>query len=489
MPVGRFVSKILEIGEQIVSVEGGPRYDLTGPDEAPVGVAPTLATYAAPADAASFRDSARRLVVGLHAGKVRVRRVFSIEMMTEVRLRGGSCLAGAVLVLASATVALAQEPAPDGFDYGEIAPVFEDPLDRTGYISLGPIDAWTDRYFEWKEKLGADYGISYLIEDRLINQWGGGAAIYDNEVNLVGRAELVDSDRWGTGAFMVWGQFAQSLGNNTGSEFQADVGVLSPLNGGNSGPDSSNEILQMLVWEQIMLDDRFRVQVGKLSTRTLVNLNRYADGDSLYFFSPMLGNNTVVPYTALLGSGVFAQWKEKLWYVSGLARGADTEKGISFDAIEDGDFQYVGEVALTPTLPGIGYGEYRLTLSYDEETDERPDVFTISASLDQDIGERVGGFFRVAYSDDTWRAFETRVAGGFQLKQPFGFRHDRTGIGAWYGKPTNDDLDSEYGVEIFYKAQVQRFFEITPNFQLVADPALSDDSVEAIVGLRLRAAF
>lgn len=390
----------------------------------------------------------------------------------------------ALVPLASQLAAQEAEPV---FDYGEIEGVFEDPLDRTGHINLGPFDPLIDRYFEWKDEFKERTGFGYMLEDRLINQWGSGASIYDNEINAVARWDLVESQTFGTGAAMVWGQFAQSLGNDTASEFQADVGVLSPLNGGNGGPDKSNEILQMLVWEQIMLDERFRVQVGKLSSRTLVNLNRYADGDSLYFFSPMLGNNTVVPYTALLGSGAFAQWKEPAWYASGMVRGADTEKGISFDAIDDGDIQYVGEVALTPTVPGLGYGEYRLTVSFDEKTDERPDVFTVSASLDQDIGERVGGFFRVAYSDDTWRAFESRVAGGFQLKRPFGFRSDRTGIGAWYGNPTSDDLESEYGVEIFYRAQVQQFFQITPNLQLVADPALSNDSVEAVIGLRLRA--
>jgi hypothetical protein len=172
-----------------------------------------------------------------------------------------------------------------------------------------------------------------------------------------------------------------------------------------------------------------------------------------------------------------------------LVRAADTEKGISSDAIEDGDFAYIGEIALTPTIEGLGYGEYRLTLSYDEETDTRPDVFTVSASLDQDFGERYGGFFRFAHGEDTFRAFENRVAAGFQLKKPFDFSFDRFGVGAWWGDPAASALDDELGLEIFYKAQVKRFVEITPNFQLVHDPALSNDDIEAVAGLRLRVAF
>jgi porin len=404
---------------------------------------------------------------------------------TEVVIPVVAVFAGIILFQSDHAFAEAED---HGFDYGEIDSLFEDPLEKDGHIDFGPLDPFFDSYFQTKDEFGQRTGINYLIEDRLINQWGDGASIYDNELNLIARWDFIENTTLGSSSINVWGQFAQSIGD-TASEFQADLGVLSPLNGGNGGPDKTNEILQMLAWEQILPGEKARFQVGKLSTRTLVNLNRYAHGDSESFFTPMLGNNPVVPYTALLGLGVFGQWKEKGWYVSGLVRAADTEKGISSDAIEDGDFAYIGEIALTPTIEGLGYGEYRLTLSYDEETDTRPDVFTVSASLDQDFGERYGGFFRFAHGEDTFRAFENRVAAGFQLKKPFDFSFDRFGVGAWWGDPAASALDDELGLEIFYKAQVKRFVEITPNFQLVHDPALSNDDIEAVAGLRLRVAF
>lgn len=374
-----------------------------------------------------------------------------------------------------------------GFEYGEIEGIFDDPLEKEGYLDFGPLDPVFDDYFRWKDRLGTEYGLSFMIEDRLINQWGDDASIYDNEINLIGRWDFLESEL-GSTSFNVWGQFAQSIGGKTAGKFQADTGVLSPLNGGNGGPGNTNEILQMLTLEQVAPGGDFRFQIGKLALRTLVDLNRYANGDSEMFFSPMIGNNTVVPETALLGLGVFGQWKEEDWYLSGLVRAPDTELGLSFDAVGDGNFAYVGEAALTPTISGLGYGEYRVTVSYNDANAISPsDIFTVSTSFDQDIGDDYGAFFKFSHGRDTFRDFENRIAGGMQIKKPFGFAHDRIGLGAWWGDPTNGALNDEVGLEVYYKAQVKRFFEITPDFQLVIDPARSNDDLEAIVGLRLRA--
>ena len=372
-----------------------------------------------------------------------------------------------------------------GFEYGEIAGVFEPAGERDGYLSFGSLDQAYDSYADWKTALQRDHGFSFMIEDRLINQWGDGAEVYDNELNIIARQELFRSSP-GTVSLNIWGQFANSLGGHTAGQFQTDLGILSPLNGGNSGPDTSNQILQMLAVEYVSPDERWRLQAGKLALRTLVNLNRYANGDSEMFFSPMLGNNPVVPYTALLGLGVFGEYRHDLWRVSALVRAPDTELGLSTDAWQAGNRGYVVEAALTPELPGLGDGVYRLTWSLDEANATFPRMETWSLSLDQDIGPRLGAFARWAQADTTFRDFKRRAALGFQVKKPFGLTHDRIGVGGWWGDPTNPTLRQERGIEIFYNAQITPYLQITPDIQVVFDPANSTASSEVILGLRLR---
>lgn len=371
------------------------------------------------------------------------------------------------------------------FDYGEVAGVFEEPGSKEGYLNFGVFDRAYEHYADWKSDTALTTGFSWLIEDRQISQWGRDSRIFDNELNLIGRLEFARQSP-ATWSLNIWGQFANTLGSTTQSEFQNDLGVLSPLNGGNSGPDRANQVLQMMSLEYINPDETLRFQVGKLAVRTLMNLNRYAHGDSDSFFSPMLGNNPVVPYTALLGLGFFGQYRADNWYLSGLVRAPDTELGLSTDAWRAGAREYLVEVAITPTVSRLGYGEYRMTWSRLEDTDSLPQVETFSFSADQDLGERFGGFLRFSRADDTFRDFEMRAAAGLIIKQPFGFQHDRIGFGAWYGKPNDPTLRSEKGVEAFYRAQVSPVLQISSSLQVVFDPAKSVQASETILGLRLR---
>lgn len=389
------------------------------------------------------------------------------------------------LSLFCASGVLFADPGLDGFDYGEMSGVFEDPGEKDGYLSFGPLDRAHDAYAGWKTGLAENHGFSFMIEDRLISQWGEGASILDNELNLIFRGEIL-RERPGSLSWNVWGQFADSVGGTTVSEFQQDLGILSPLNGGNGGPETSNDILQMAMLEYVSPDERWRFQVGKLALRTLVNLNRYANGDSEMFFSPMLGNNPVVPYMALLGVGAYAQYRTELFSVSGVMRAPDTELGFSLDSWETGHRGYIVELAFTPDIPRLGEGNYRLTWSLDEETDLLPKMETWSFSADQDFGERIGAFFRYAWADTTFRDFDRRLAAGFQVKKPFGFSHDRLGVGYWLGRPTDDSLADEQGLELYYKAQISPFLEITPDIQFIRDPAFSDADRETVFGLRLR---
>jgi carbohydrate-selective porin (OprB family) len=380
---------------------------------------------------------------------------------------------------------LAAEEQPPRFDYGEIGGVFAKTGERDGYVDFGALSRTYRNYANWKSEVVKNTGFSWLIEDRLISQWGRNSEIHDNELNLIGRYEFARQSP-ATWSLNVWGQFANTLGGKTGSVFQSDLGVLSPLNGGNSGPGKNNQILQMLAVEYVSPAETFRFQAGKLALRTLVNLNRYAHGDSESFFSPMLGNNPVVPYTALLGLGVFGQFRADTWYVSGLVRAPDTELGLSTDAWRSGAREYVVEAALTPTIKRLGYGEYRLTWSLLEASGALPRVETVSLSADQDFGDRLGGFFRYADVDTTFRDFDRRIAAGVIIKKPFGFAHDQFGVGTWHGRPTNAVLRSETGIELFYRAQISPALQLTPDVQIVLDPANSTRSSEVIFGLRLR---
>ena len=146
------------------------------------------------------------------------------------------------------------------------------------------------------------------------------------------------------------------------------LGVISPPNGGDTHPVSSRDLTQHFAWEQYFADDRIRIQVGKMTTRVLFNLNRYAVSDREDYFTPMIVNNPVAHYTARVGFGAFAEFKSDNWYVSGMIRDADADlskRFIDFDSLSTGNWEYVAELGFTPgDVAGLGRGVYRLTVSH-----------------------------------------------------------------------------------------------------------------------------
>lgn len=382
--------------------------------------------------------------------------------------------------------------------YGEAGVLleYEDRVEKSGHVDLGPLSRGMDTYLEFKEREFQDRGFNYVVEVAPIYQYqldGDGGAQFNNEINFITQWAVVDGTDPRRGNLLVWYQWANTYWGKTTSEFAGRAGVLSPPNGGDTAPGDARDLTQHFAWEQWFGDDHWRIMVGKLTTRVLFNLNRYTVSDREDFFTPMLVNNPVVSYTARLGLGAFLEYKEDGWYVSGMARDADADPStrfIDFDSVDSGNWEYLAELGLTPDrFMELGQGNYRLTLSYSDATDNLDSTSSISFSGDQDVDDEWGLFLRYAWADDTFRTFEQRLATGVQWLKPLGFVNDRLGIGTWWGAPVDGALNDEYGVDMFWKVQVSPWLELTPGLQINLNPALKDRNQAIFAGLRLRWVF
>ena len=390
-------------------------------------------------------------------------------------------------------------PAPgkaEPTDYGEIDLLndYEDREDLATHSALDTVSRAMDFYFDKKETTFQSRGLNYILEvsPQLQHHIDGDAGTHaNNETNLITQWSVIDSAEPKRGNLLFWYQWSDTWGSDTTSDFSSELGVLSPPNGGDTAPDGSRDLTQHFAWEQWSDDEHWRLMVGKLTTRVLFNLNRYTVSDREDFFTPMLVNNPVAHYTARIGFGAFVEHKRDDWYVSGMIRDADADlskKFIDFDSIDSGNWEYVSEVGSTPeNFNGWGKGIYRLTLSYSDSTDNLDSTRTMSFSGDQDFGDSWGAFVRYAWSDDTYRAFEQRLAFGTQMLKPLGYDSDRLGVAAWWGKPADSSLDDEYGLDMFWKIQVSQWLEFSPGLQVNLNPAIKPDRSSAVIAqVRLR---
>ncbi|MCB1773700.1 MAG: carbohydrate porin [Gammaproteobacteria bacterium] len=404
---------------------------------------------------------------------------------------------GCILACAGAGTGAAESTDASAI-YGEIAINQRQAQRRlkSGHDLLQPLTDAFSGYFAWKDRLREDYGFSYTVEYSPQAQWDlrlNGLHTSNDETNLIFQWAAVDRADMKRGTLMGWYQVSRTLGSRHTSQFMQDVGIITPTNGGDTAPGDYNDLWQMLSWEQWFLDDTLRFGIGKLTTRTFLNLNRYAVGDREDFLTPQLVNNTVVPFTARNGMGLFGQYHMDEAYLTGMVREADgTSTDISFDTLDSGKWEYAVELGLTPTnTAGLGEGIYRFTGYYTDSigtgANKQPSGWAMALSFDQDIGNDYGAFFRYSYAGEDWRAFRQRIGAGVQIKHPLGFRYDRIGLAAWWAEPTNNTLSGETGVETFWKLQLAPNIEVTPDLQLIFNPQGNMNRNHVLIGsLRLR---
>ena len=277
-----------------------------------------------------------------------------------------------VMCLAASPLVPAQEGSQSTANLGELQVLndYKDRDQKLGHITLGPITRGAESYLDWKGRWTNNTGFNWLIESapQYQSQLDGGAGSHtNNETNLIAQWSPIDNQNPKRGNLLVWYQLSATWGGQTTTEFQDGLGVISPPNGGDTHPTDSRDLTQHFAWEQYFADNNVRIQFGKLTTRVLFNLNRYAVSDREDFFTPMIVNNPVAHYTARVGLGAFAEVRRDGWYMSGMVRDADADlskRFIDFDSLSTGNWEYVGEFGLTPSdVAGLGEGNYRANVS------------------------------------------------------------------------------------------------------------------------------
>ena len=112
-----------------------------------------------------------------------------------------------------------------------------------------------------------------------------------------------------------------------------------------------------------------------------------------------------------------------------------------------------------------------------------------SISLDQQIG-RFTPFLRWSSADAEITEFKRFFSVGFGFTGPLNRPYDQLGIGLASGEPSDDSVPRETILEAYWQFRVNPYVTVTPDIQLVLDPAdnpLKDRIV--VLGMRLQLDF
>lgn len=257
------------------------------------------------------------------------------------------------------------------------------------------------------------------------------------------------------------------------------------------GQDEHVPAIVQLYFEQFLFDGDLRLRFGKIDPDDYFNLGRWAD-DYRYFDNTLFSAFPASNHPSG-GLGFNAQWYiTPEWTVTGGMSDVQGRKTLAgFDTIGDGKFFYGLDLTYSPTIKGLGKGNYRIGIEYRDavEDRDRPEDTSFYLNIDQEIAKDIAPFFRWGHGTGNSTAVEDVVSIGLGIDNAFKRPGDAFGIGVGFDTPDDaveSERDLEYAGEVFYRFQLSRAIQWTIGGQLILDPIKApDDDVVGIFEMRL----
>lgn len=246
-----------------------------------------------------------------------------------------------------------------------------------------------------------------------------------------------------------------------------------------------------LWYEQHLVRDKAVIRVGKMSPFTMFDYYRYKSTRSA-FLGQIQTFNPTIPFPpstlgiaagALLGNGLYAE--------AGVFDANGTPEDIGFNTLfGKGETFKIADFGWTPdfVLGGdSGSNDFHLTAWHiDKRTSAgTPEGWGVTASAQRNYGNVVP-FIRYGYASGGVTQLEHFASAGFGIEDAFGFSDDVFGVSVGWGRPSNPQFRDQYSSEVFYRMQVTPNFAVTPNVQLILDPA-TDPTSDSLGVFSLRA--
>jgi porin len=394
-------------------------------------------------------------------------------------------------------------------------------------VDLCQGDNLTSGFFGLNEQL-ADQGLEFTLGCTQVYQQDahGGTSTHRRAGRFTGSYDLeLDGDlekllglEGGSFYMLTEGSYSEGIDEPSISSF---FGV-----NGDAAGDRSKDVTQ-LWYQQSLLNDTLAIRVGKLDMSggfecrgcpVSFDGSLYANDETAQFLNNALINNPTIPFPDY-GLGAIVHYAPiEWWYVSIGAADAQAdarETGFRTTFHKEDYFLYMAETGITPTLNsdnGPLPGAYRVGVWNDpqpkanSDSDENYrddtgfyttcDQMLAKENNDPEDIQGLGAFFRYGYADGKRNDLNQFWSAGVQYQGLFDGR-DKDVLAIGYARGTFSNAasstyteDYQSVVEVYYNAQITRWFSLSPSVQYVANAGGVSENRDAwIAGIRAQITF
>ena len=349
-------------------------------------------------------------------------------------------------------------------------------------------------YFDFKAKLKSDFGLSLGADYTALYQWANQSLGADDAAGGIFRF------------YGDWTWFGRESGNTGSFVFKVEnrhrIGTqISPKDlgfemgyAGFTAPiyaDYSWGVTN-LFWRQRFLEGRVSLVAGILDVTDYLDVygmvNPWTSFNNLAF----LTSATIPAPNQGLGVGIGAMLTDNIYLIAGFAdtNGDPANFTDNFDTFfNDGEYFTHIEIGWTSAQDSIYLDNVHITAWHADKREQAltPEGWGISFSAATYLDEKWMPFLRGGYAKDGGALWEGTVSLGLGYRTT---QSDLLGVGLNWSRPSESSfspgLSDQYTMEVFYRFQLTENFALTPDIQLIIDPALNPE-VNSIWVLGMRA--
>ena len=354
-------------------------------------------------------------------------------------------------------------------------------------------------YFKLKNDIQNQFNLQYSLDISLMPQWGlnnAGKTIYQTVYSPNINWNIFSSDTFGKGSLQFAYNVVQYWSKANGDYMSNNLALANPIN---DYGDNSHSFDQ-LSYTQTFNEDVFSITLGQYPIY-IFDGGTYNSNQQINFINYSLSQNATSTYpTASLGAYVQFNPNSEWSFATGMQDANNIEGSrINFRTFDDGDYTTFGYVSYSPTIKGLGSGQYTFLYYYQPSVSAQVGKTQgWSLNVTQSVSDKIAIFGRFnGVSGDIATIKKSMVFGGVYLNPLNRNSLDQIGLALAYNTINKSVAAPVEGtkvrrqetvLEAYWTFGISNWLQITPDVQFYMNPALDSKEDTATV-LSLRATF